>query len=182
MNRRHVHLRVSWTSTNSKQKHGDVHLYDWVIGFQVSGGSGKSGKSANFLPFFDYRIFFTFFTCPKSASLSKRAGLPCAVNRILRGVGLRAKRFLHFLHFLPFLPFLPFLHLPVFFSLGTQPRARSRTPEPSSWPSLLQLGPFIWGDGAALWPERRGRAGGGWQHMDVPWFGLARRISAASSC
>ena len=37
------------------------------------------------------------------------------------GVGLRAKCFLHFLHFLPFLPFLPFLHLPVFFSLGTQP-------------------------------------------------------------
>ena len=28
MNSRHVNLRVSWTSTNSEGKHGDVHLYD----------------------------------------------------------------------------------------------------------------------------------------------------------
>ena len=28
MNSPHVNLRVSWTSTNSEGKHGDVHLYD----------------------------------------------------------------------------------------------------------------------------------------------------------
>ena len=37
MNRRHVHLRVSWTSTNSKQKHGDVYLYDGGFTFRSSG-------------------------------------------------------------------------------------------------------------------------------------------------
>ena len=37
MNRRHVHLRVSWTSTNSKKKHGDVHLYDGGFTFRSSG-------------------------------------------------------------------------------------------------------------------------------------------------
>ena len=95
-------------------------LAQLVIGFQVE--KVEKVEKVSIFCLFSIIAFFLLFLLARKKCLPIEAHWTALRGKPhFEGVGLRAKCFLHFLHFLPFLPFLPFLHLPVFFSLGTQP-------------------------------------------------------------